>query len=103
MLRRYDCSERIDVTFTPFDEDCDKPKRSRCDRFSGTVSFCIVLTGLISAGCEKTKAAADTKAAPSIKVEVALPTSEEVVDYRDYTGRVKAVDSVEIRARVSGY
>ena len=36
-------------------------------------------------------------------VTVAKPTKQQVTDYDEYVGRFIAVDSVEIRARVSGY
>src|SRR4051812_2542509 len=36
-------------------------------------------------------------------VTVAKPTRQTVTDYDEYVGRFIAVDSVEIRARVSGY
>ena len=56
-----------------------------------------------SAGCEKTNAAAEKKAASPVKVEIATPTEKEITDFRDFTGRLEAVESVEIRARVFGY
>lgn len=37
------------------------------------------------------------------KVTVAKPIVREVQDFDDYTGRVDAVETVEVRARVSGY
>jgi membrane fusion protein, multidrug efflux system len=42
-------------------------------------------------------------AAPPPKVTVAAPIKRSVVDQDEYVGRFVAVDSVEIRARVSGY
>jgi RND family efflux transporter MFP subunit len=36
-------------------------------------------------------------------VTVSRPVEREVTDYADYTARTAAVDSVELRARVSGY
>src|SRR5215213_3952496 len=42
-------------------------------------------------------------APPPPAVTVAKPTKQQVVDYDEYVGRFVAVDSVEIRARVSGY
>ncbi|MBC7818383.1 MAG: efflux RND transporter periplasmic adaptor subunit [Planctomycetaceae bacterium] len=54
-------------------------------------------------GCEKSNAGAEKKAAPPVKVEMATPTEKEVTDFQDFTGRLEAVESVEIRARVSGY
>lgn len=66
------------------------------------LSLVIPLAPLLMAGCETATSATD-KPAPPVKVEVAVPTEQEVTDYQDFTGRVEAVDSVEIRARVSGY
>lgn len=57
----------------------------------------------LGAGCEKANSAAEKKAAPPVKVEIGSPTEKEVTDFQDFTGRLEAVDSVEIRARVSGY
>lgn len=42
-------------------------------------------------------------APPPPAVTVAKPTKQSVTDYDEYVGRFIAVDSVEIRARVSGY
>lgn len=41
--------------------------------------------------------------APPPTVAVAKPVVKQVVEYDDYVGRFDAVDSVEVRARVSGY
>jgi RND family efflux transporter MFP subunit len=44
------------------------------------------------------------QAAPSPPaVTVAAPIKREIVDYDEYVGRFVAIDSVEVRARVSGY
>ena len=40
---------------------------------------------------------------PPPPVTVAKPVVKEIVEYDDFTGRFEAADSVEIRARVSGY
>jgi multidrug efflux system membrane fusion protein len=40
---------------------------------------------------------------PPVPVKTGLPLQKEVVDWDEYTGRLEAVESVEIRARVSGY
>src|SRR6266849_10340427 len=42
-------------------------------------------------------------APPPPAVTVANPVKRVVIDYDEYVGRFVAVDSVEIRARVSGY
>ena len=53
------------------------------------------------AGCGE--GAPKQAAPPPPAVTVAKPTKQSVTDYDEYVGRFIAVDSVEIRARVSGY
>ncbi len=48
-------------------------------------------------------AQAQAPGGPPPPVTVAKPVVKEVVEYDDFTGRFEATDSVEIRARVSGY
>ncbi len=40
---------------------------------------------------------------PPPKVTVSHPVVRELIEWDEYTGRLEAVDSVEVRARVSGY
>src|SRR5881397_1077086 len=40
---------------------------------------------------------------PPPKVTVSQPIHREVVEWEEYTGRLEAVESVEVRARVNGY
>ncbi|WP_367027528.1 efflux RND transporter periplasmic adaptor subunit [Methylococcus sp. ANG] len=40
---------------------------------------------------------------PTPKVEVSRPVRREILETDEYTGRLQAVESVEVRARVSGY
>jgi len=42
-------------------------------------------------------------AQPPMQVTVSHPLAKEIVDYDEFTARLGAVNSVEIRARVSGY
>jgi RND family efflux transporter MFP subunit len=73
-------------------------------RFNAALFLCAVGLFLFgTTGCEKANSAAEKKAAPPVKVEIATPTEKEVTDFQDFTGRLEAVQSVEIRARVSGY
>lgn len=64
--------------------------------------FLFIATALSLAGCGEvaTKQAATP---PPPSVTVAKPQKQTVVDYDEYVGRFVAVDSVEVRARVSGY
>ena len=40
---------------------------------------------------------------PPPKVTVSQPINREIVEWEEYTGRLEAVESVEVRARVNGY
>jgi RND family efflux transporter MFP subunit len=62
--------------------------------------FAPLALALIVAGCGEQKQAA---APPPPAVTVAQPVKRTVFDYDEYVGRFVAVNSVEIRARVSGY
>ena len=55
---------------------------------------------LCVAGCDRAQPA---KAIKNAKVIVTKPIRVVVLDYQDFTGRLDAVKTVEIRARVSGY
>src|SRR5271167_3793865 len=55
----------------------------------------------VLAGCSE--APRQGPAPPPPKVTVAPPVKRNVVDQDEYVGRFVAIDSVEIRARVSGY
>src|SRR5689334_15427832 len=37
------------------------------------------------------------------QVEVTTPATQEVTDYEEFTGRLSATESVDVRARVTGY
>jgi RND family efflux transporter MFP subunit len=52
-------------------------------------------------GCAR--APSEAPAATRPPVTVSYPVEREVTDYADFTARTAAVDSVELRARVSGY
>lgn len=56
---------------------------------------------LALAGCAK--APAEAPPAPRPAVTVSYPVQREITDQADFTARTAAVNSVELRARVSGY
>ncbi|MEJ2625679.1 MAG: efflux RND transporter periplasmic adaptor subunit [Pseudolabrys sp.] len=56
---------------------------------------------ILLAGCGQQQQQA--KAPPPPAVTVAKPVKKTVTDYDEYVGRFAAVNSVEVRARVSGY
>lgn len=53
-------------------------------------------------GCHPAQQQAPS-AQPPPQVTVGHPVAKEIVDYDDFTARLSAVNSVEIRARVNGY
>jgi multidrug efflux system membrane fusion protein len=73
--------------------------------FHSSVLRVALVAGLfaLAAGCRKEPGTGPAAAAKSAAVPVAKPVQREVVDYVEYTGRTDAVQSVGIRARVTGY
>ena len=63
----------------------------------------LILACCAAAGCGKSQAQSGPPQSPPPEVEVSLPVTAEVTDYVDFPGRIEAVNSVEIRARVTGY
>jgi hypothetical protein len=61
---------------------------------------CLLLAGGV-AGCGRKPARAANEALPA--VEVSRPVVRDVTEYADFTGRTDAVESVDIKARASGY
>jgi RND family efflux transporter MFP subunit len=56
---------------------------------------------LLAAGCGRP--AGPPPEPPPPAVTVAEPVSRPVTEYRDYTGRIEAVEAVDVRARVRGF
>jgi RND family efflux transporter MFP subunit len=59
----------------------------------------VVFTGIL-AGCTSTLPVAEPPPAP---VSVSQPLVHEVIDFDDYEGRIGAVETLEVRARVRGH
>lgn len=59
----------------------------------------------LSAGCDQSQpqAQAQPKGPPLPVVSVSKPLQREIIEWDEYTGRFDAVETVEVRARVSGY
>jgi RND family efflux transporter MFP subunit len=68
---------------------------------TGGLSVLVLAVCLTVTGCAR--APAEPPAAAPMAVTVSYPVERAVTDYADFTGRTAAVDSVEVRARVSGY
>lgn len=62
-------------------------------------SFSLTSLALLLSGCGSSQ----PPAPPPPAVTVANPVKQEVIDRDEYVGRFVAIESVEIRARVSGY
>ena len=59
----------------------------------------LLAAALVLASCR----ASAPPAPPPPKVKVVQPVAREITEWDEYTARLDAVDSVEIRPRVSGY
>tara|TARA_R110002096_G_scaffold434673_3_gene657225 strand:+ start:35143 stop:36330 length:1188 start_codon:yes stop_codon:yes gene_type:complete len=71
-------------------------------RYQIHLFFAFVL--MMLAACEKNAPEAGPAAAPPPpQVTVALPLVKDVTDWDEFTGRLYAIESVEVRPRVSGY
>ncbi len=70
-----------------------------------TARFAIVplLAALVLAGCARSQATDAPAAPPAPEVSVAAVISQPLRDWEEFSGRLEAVDSVEIRPRVSGF
>jgi multidrug efflux system membrane fusion protein len=58
---------------------------------------------LTLAACDSGTAPPEPPKMPPLPVKTLYPLLKEVLDWDEYTGRIEAVESVDIRARVSGY
>lgn len=61
------------------------------------------MIGLLLAGCDQQKAPGQAQAPPPPEVTVSHPVVKTFAETSEFVGRFVAVDSIEIRARVSGY
>jgi RND family efflux transporter MFP subunit len=65
------------------------------------IRLVIFSLGATVLGCERSKPA--TEATKPQEVIVALPETRQVTDYEVFTGRTEALNSITVRARVTGY
>ena len=77
-----------------------KSNASIMNFFSRIKQVLVVLVILILAACQQER---EQFQPPPPEVTVAPPLVKEIVEWDEYTGRLQAVEEVEIRARVSGY
>jgi RND family efflux transporter MFP subunit len=62
----------------------------------------LLLTGAALAGCQKERPPLPPTKPPTVVVVHAI-LQKDLLDYEDFSGRTEAVETVEVRARVSGY
>ncbi|HEX5998621.1 MAG TPA: efflux RND transporter periplasmic adaptor subunit [Hyphomicrobiaceae bacterium] len=70
-------------------------------RFSTLAAAALVAAAL--AGCERNEQQPTQQAAPPPSVSVSVPVQRQIVEWDEYTGRFDATQTVDVRARVSGY
>jgi RND family efflux transporter MFP subunit len=61
-----------------------------------------ILAGILATGCDQAQPQ-QKSAPPPPAVTVAQPAQHSIVEWDEYTGRFDAVETVDVRARVSGY
>lgn len=66
------------------------------------LSHTLLTTLLLLSGCDKPQEQ-PAPAPPPANVKIAQPLSQQVTEWDEFTGRIEAVNTVEVRARVSGY
>ena len=66
----------------------------------GLLAF-VTLVTIAGCGKQTDSGAKPAQAPPSVKI--AQPLAQDVTEWDEYTGRIEAVSSVDVRARVSGY
>ena len=70
-----------------------------------TLALCALLA-VAASGCDLSKSKKNESAdkpKETLKVSVVEPTTRTIVDYEELNGRTAAVESVDVRAQVSGY
>ena len=63
----------------------------------------IAMIALALAACGQSESKTPPVAPPAPQVTVAKPVTRQIAEHDEYVGRFVAIESVEVRARVSGY
>ena len=88
---------------TPIAADSQRPnlrRGARQHRLSGLSA----LVALMMIGCgNPADPGAKSAQPPSPAVKISRPWAQDVTEWDEYTGRIEAVSSVDVRARVGGY
>ena len=67
------------------------------------LSLLFTIAVLVLPGCDESHGGSHQEQPAAAIVVVSQPVEKSVIDYVDYTGRTDAAESVEIRARVTGF
>lgn len=67
-----------------------------------TRSFCYCLAAILLTACTQESQQAPSQSEPA-EVDVATPLKRMITDWDEYTGRFEALETVEVRARVTGH
>ena len=81
--------------------DCASAARQPDCNCMNRIALASLLSVALSVGCSQT--AAQNAPPPPPEVTVAAVVARQVTEWDEFTGRLQAVDTVEIRPRVSGY
>src|SRR5215470_158714 len=72
-------------------------RQMRAHRMRGAISLAALAAGLVGCG----KGAVSPPSPPEVIVAQVL--NQNIIDWDEYNGRFQAIDTVELRPRVSGY
>ncbi|XSG83843.1 MAG: efflux RND transporter periplasmic adaptor subunit [Methylohalobius sp. ZOD2] len=85
--------------------EANRPHPERLPTGANFGLFYLALCALVLlplSGCGKSEQQAAPEAPPP-EVKIAQPVQREVMEWDEYPGKIEAVESVEVRARVDGY
>ena len=88
---------------TGLSADIHRLTRWRASRQHLRSGLLAIITLVTIIGCENQTDPAANPAQASPSVKIAQPLAQDVTEWDEYTGRIEAVSSVDVRARVSGY
>lgn len=72
-------------------------------RSTQSIGLSVLGSTLLLIGCSSSNDSAPTPVESAPSVKIAQPLNRDVTEWDEFTGHIEAVNSVDIRARVSGY
>lgn len=75
----------------------------QCGNANAFIMF--IWMSCLATGCNWTSSKVDvsTPVRPAVEVDTTASQSNKIIDFREFTGRTAAVQSVEVRVQVNGY